>query len=587
MKAKMNLVTGVGAVIAVMLFGASAVAAERRLSLEDYRDKMKGAWIGQMVGVSWGQPTEFKFSDKIMPAESVPKWTRERINIDTFGNDDLYVEMTFLKTLEDHGISATSRQAGIDFANTRYGLWAANLAGRMNLRKGIAPPESSHPAFNDRCNDIDYQIESDFAGIISPGCPQEAIRLGNVFGRLMNSGDGVWAGQFIGAMYCEAFFTADVDRLLDAGLAAIPSESDYAQMVRDVRAWEREFPDDWTKAWERIHAKWSKSRNASIRDANGGIDVRLNGACIILGLVYGKSDLDRSMELAMRCGWDSDCNPSNVGGILMCARGAKNLDDKYGFAIIDTKTKFAFTDYAIPDVFRVCEKLARDVVVKNGGRVERDAAGREWFVIPEQKPEPDVFEPTWKAAPPKGLRYTAEEMRGQKFAFKLADAAKLSDPDPTRRVQKTLEALYPGWTTTENGEAVRGERTGYIECIHIPWSEAYEVLCTHPPRAGVPVVLSRDVSVPTGDAKLVFSVANKVDGKWRLRVVVDGTELMATEVSYHPHVREVVMRRYSLSLAPWAGKRVKIELFNESSGAGDASALWHDIRLTSNNGSLE
>ena len=66
-----------------------------------------------------------------------------------------------------------------------------------------------------------------------------------------------------------------------------------------------------------------------MRDSNGGIDVRLNGACIVLGLLYGEGDLDKSMALSMRCGWDSDCNPSNVGGILMAACGFKALPAKY------------------------------------------------------------------------------------------------------------------------------------------------------------------------------------------------------------------------------------------------------------------
>ena len=28
----------------------------RRLSVAEYRDKMKGGWIGQIVGVAWGAP---------------------------------------------------------------------------------------------------------------------------------------------------------------------------------------------------------------------------------------------------------------------------------------------------------------------------------------------------------------------------------------------------------------------------------------------------------------------------------------------------------------------------------------------------
>ena len=45
-------------VAAGMAFGKGG---ERRLSLEEFRDKMQGAWVGQMAGVAWGQPTEFKF----------------------------------------------------------------------------------------------------------------------------------------------------------------------------------------------------------------------------------------------------------------------------------------------------------------------------------------------------------------------------------------------------------------------------------------------------------------------------------------------------------------------------------------------
>ena len=114
-----------------------------RLSVNEYRDKMQGGWIGQIAGVSWGAPTEFKWRDQIIPADQMPKWRPAMIN-DAFGQDDLYVEMTFLRTLEQYGLDASIRQAGIDFANSGYPLWCANNAGRTNLRQGIAPPDSSH-----------------------------------------------------------------------------------------------------------------------------------------------------------------------------------------------------------------------------------------------------------------------------------------------------------------------------------------------------------------------------------------------------------------------------------------------------------
>ena len=118
-------------------------APVRRIAVEDYADKMKAGWIGQMAGVGWGGPTEFRFKGEIIPEDKMPSWKPELIN--QFGQDDIYVEMTFLRTLELYGMDVSIRQAGIDFANSGYSLWHANNEGRTLLRRGIAPPDSGHP----------------------------------------------------------------------------------------------------------------------------------------------------------------------------------------------------------------------------------------------------------------------------------------------------------------------------------------------------------------------------------------------------------------------------------------------------------
>ena len=110
----------------------------RRIPVDEYRDRMSGGWIGQMAGVGWGGPTEFRWKGEIIPAGEMPAWRPELIN--QFRQDDLYVEMTFLRTLETRGWDVSLRDAGIDFARSEYPLWHANRAGRDNLRAGIAPP---------------------------------------------------------------------------------------------------------------------------------------------------------------------------------------------------------------------------------------------------------------------------------------------------------------------------------------------------------------------------------------------------------------------------------------------------------------
>ena len=55
---------------------------------------MKAGWIGQMAGVGWSEPTEFRWRGEIIPADKVPAWQSEMVN--AYGQDDLYVEMTYL-----------------------------------------------------------------------------------------------------------------------------------------------------------------------------------------------------------------------------------------------------------------------------------------------------------------------------------------------------------------------------------------------------------------------------------------------------------------------------------------------------------
>jgi hypothetical protein len=385
----------------------------RRLTLKEYRDRMKAGWIGQMAGVGWGAPTEFHYRGRIIPEDEMPGWRPGMIN--QFDQDDLYVEMTFLRTLEEHGLDVSIRQAGIDFANSGYRLWHANKAGRDNLHRGIAPPDSGHPRFSGHADDIDYQIEADFAGLIAPGLPSTVIAFGETFGRIMNYGDGLYGGQFVGGMYAEAFFESDPRKVVEAGLRCIPEKSQYAEAVRDVLAWHREYPDDWEKAWSLIDAKYHRDpayRRFSCRGKAEGmnIDAKLNGAYIVMGLLYGAGDLDKTIVIAARCGQDSDCNPSNAGGVIFTVAGFADLPGRFTEALDETAV-FSHTAYSFPALVEVCEKLARRTVLAAGGRIEKDEEGEEVFLIPVQAPEPSTLEQCWEPGPIAGSRFTEEEMK--------------------------------------------------------------------------------------------------------------------------------------------------------------------------------
>jgi hypothetical protein len=386
---------------------------EKVLPIKTYLDKMKGGWIGQMVGVGWGGPTEFKSNSVILPETGVPTWTPEMVN--QFEQDDIYVEMTFLRTLELHGLKVGIRQAGIDFANSGYPLWHANKFGRRNLQQGIAPPDSGHPQFNKHADDIDYQIEADFSGLIAPGLPNLAVALGEKFGRLMNYGDGLYGGQFIGAMYAAAFFEKDPEKIVRQALKSIPGKSQYHECISDVLTWHQEHPTDWQKTWQLINDKYHVNpdyRRFSCGDRNDpfNIDAKINGAYVVMGLLYGERDPAKTAIISIRCGQDSDCNPASSVGVLFTTIGYAKLPKEYKEAL-KSDPIFSHTEYTFPKLIKVCEKLARQAVLQAGGRIERNRQGQEVFLIPKEKIKPAVFEQCWEPGPIANSRFTEEEQK--------------------------------------------------------------------------------------------------------------------------------------------------------------------------------
>jgi hypothetical protein len=410
---------------------------ERRILVSEYRDKMTAGWIGQMVGVGWGAPTEFRFMEQIIPEDEVPEWFPDMVNV--FYQDDLYVEITFLNTLDKYGFDVSGKQAGIEFANSKYMLWHANDAGRNNLRIGIAPPNSGHPEFNKHSDDIDYQIESDYSGLIAPGLPNMVIELGEKFGRLMNYGDGLYGGQFVGGMYSEAFFEKDILKIIKAGLDCIPNESQYAKAVRDVIKWYSENPNDWEVTWELINEKYHKNpdykRSSCVIEGfpEFNIDAKLNGAYIVMGLLYGNGDLDETIKISMRCGQDSDCNPSNAAGILFTTIGYRDLPEKFKSSI-DVYTKFSYTDYSYPELIELSERLAILAIERAGGYIEKDADGNEVFVIPIINPLPSNFEQSWNPDLTSDIKFTKSELAQIKGYFPFEYLLEQNYPNPFNNI---------------------------------------------------------------------------------------------------------------------------------------------------------
>lgn len=553
-------------------FCASSVRAQdavstddyRKISVAEYRDKMKGGWIGQIAGVCWGAPTEFRFCNRTVPESETPKWTPDMIN-NAFGQDDLYVEMTFLHSMEVYGLDVSIRQAGIDFANSEYPLWHANVCGRTNLRQGIAPPNSSRPEFSKCADDIDYQIEADYSGLISPGLPNNAILMGEKFGRLMNYGDGMYAGQFVGAMYAEAFFEKDVVKIIKKALEAIPAECQYAEMVRDLLRWKEEIPNDWEACWKKVNEKYQENPEYRRWSCSGptsdfNIDVKINGAYILIGLLYGNGDLDETIKISLRCGQDSDCNPSSAGGVLFTTLGFSALPARFSEKLDETKI-FDHTAYNFPALLDVCESLATQAIEKEGGFV-REENGEKFFYIPKTEVKPSALtscaNPTDQAD--ENGEYTDEEKAQIKFRL--------------YRTEEFLKKFFSDFKVSHMGPDMNpGQRPEY--------RGKKNVFMTHPENREVGAVLSRNYT-PTEKTKLRVCVSHHVAGEttgdYDLIFKADGKEIAKETISKET-VGNDGWKTIDVDLSKFAGKETLVEIVNQPNGWSWEAAYFAAIEF--------
>lgn len=357
-----------GCAIALTLLASTGLvpAASRTLTREALRDKIRGAWAGQMIGVAYGAPTEFHAQGKMFEAEIKGEPLKNAIV-----QDDLYVEMTFARVMDTVGLDATTADYGEAFKRSQYSLWHANAGARRNLNRGLAAPLSGLPRYNLHADDIDFQIEADFIGIMCPGLPRASNLYCDRVGRVMNYGDGLYGGMFVCGMYTAAYFETDPRRVVEAGLACIPARSAYAGVIRDLLAWSAATPHDWRRVWHQVEAKWNTNDvcpDGVFRPFN--IDAKLNGAYIAFGLLYGQGDWQQTMEIATRCGQDSDCNPSSALGVLGAMIGFAKIPEHYKPDLAQlADTKFDFTEYSFNDIVKSSEARALQVIRNAGGRV--------------------------------------------------------------------------------------------------------------------------------------------------------------------------------------------------------------------------
>ncbi len=335
-------------------------------------NKIRGAWAGKIAGVIAGTPAEFRACGRTYAGPlgwDLPTTV-------ALLQDDLYVNMAFLEVLDEKGPEATQAEFAEAIRNSGFALFHANLAARRNLLMGVPPPLSGRPPHNLHADDIDFQIEADFIGLVSPALPRAASDLAFRVGPIINYGDGVYGGVFVANLYALAFVESDPAALVRKALESIPAESAYRRCIETALGEHEKHPSDWKAAWQAVQERWD-----GVDRCPGGvgspfnIDAKLNGAYVVIALLYGNGDPERTVEIGVRCGQDADCNPSTAMGVLGTILGYDRLPADWRRAVdsIDG-LQFSYVPYTFTTVSETCLDLALNRIRNAGGSMENGSA---------------------------------------------------------------------------------------------------------------------------------------------------------------------------------------------------------------------
>ena len=336
----------------------------------DYAERVYAGVLGKIIGVYLGRPFEgWPYERIVGELGEIWYYVHEKLGKPlVVTDDDVTGTFTFLRALPDYGNhrDLTPAQIGQTWLNyiieERTILWWGGLGNStehtayLRLKSGVEAPRSGSMALNSQvvAEQIGAQIFIDGWAMVAPGDPELAADLARRTASVSHDGEAIYGAQVLAAMESLAFVESDVDRLIDTGLSFIPGDSVVYRMVGDVREWHA-GEKDWRVAREHLAAHYGYDRYG------GNCHVVPNHGLIVLSLLYGDDDFQKTLMIVNTGGWDTDCNSGNAG----CLMGIKN-----GLAGIE-----AGPDWRGPVADRLYLSTA------DGGRTITDAVAETYHVV--------------------------------------------------------------------------------------------------------------------------------------------------------------------------------------------------------------
>ena len=339
--------------------------------------RIHGAWLGRAAGCTLGKPVEgwpkaridsyLQFANALPLTDylplvdghpdgltpRIPECTRGRIEF-MARDDDMDYPVLGLHVLDSHGPDFTSLNVAHTWLSRLpyYLVFTAERAAYRNFVNQVWPPESAS-YLNPFREWIGAQIRADIWGYVCPAWPEKAAELAFRDAAVSHTQNGIYGEMFVAALLAAAFAVNDVEEVIRIGLSEIPARCRLAEAVEDTIQWCKELAD-WETVWEKIDAKYGHFH--PVHTIN-------NAALVVMALMTGRLDYEKSIVVAVRGGWDTDCNGATVGSICGLMLGAEALPEKW-VGVLNDRLFSAVRGYAdcrISDLAKRTQEIARKV----------------------------------------------------------------------------------------------------------------------------------------------------------------------------------------------------------------------------------
>lgn len=361
----------------------------------DYEEAVYAGVLGKIIGVYLGRPFEGWDHRRIMSELGpIEYYVHDRLGVPlVVTDDDIAGTFAFVRAMEDNGCDPglTPQQIGQAWLNYlvegRSILWWGGMGNStehtayLRLKSGHPAPESGSAMLNSKivAEQIGAQIFIDAWAMLCPGDVELAADLARRAASVSHDGEAIYGAQVVAAIEAGAFVEKDMGVLLDQAVRLIPSDSVIYRLIADLRALRLVEPD-WMKAREFIEKTYGYDQYG------GNCHIVPNHALIMLALLWGDDNFQKSLMIVNTSGWDTDCNSGNVGCILGLKNGLAGLDDGPDFRGPVADRFFLCTadgGGVITDALRQSTTIANTARTMRGlGRIAPKGGARFTFHLP-------------------------------------------------------------------------------------------------------------------------------------------------------------------------------------------------------------